>query len=56
MRYRIAITAAMLLTARPLPAQQTIMPGNVEAISLLGDSLRRPVLSAAAETSTRLAG
>jgi tetratricopeptide (TPR) repeat protein len=47
------ILAAMVLWAGVLPAQQTTLPGGVEAISLLGDSLYRPVLSPATEARLR---
>jgi tetratricopeptide (TPR) repeat protein len=44
--------AACLCTSL-LPAQQPLIPGDVEAISLLGDSLRRPALVPATEARLR---
>ncbi len=55
MGHRLAMGLAAVLVIGPAAAaQQTIMPGTVEAVSLLGDSLRRPTL--APETEARLRG
>ncbi|HSR15968.1 MAG TPA: hypothetical protein VLL51_09460 [Gemmatimonadales bacterium] len=54
MGYRLVLALAFPLAAAPaVVAQQTIMPGNVEAISLLGDSLRRPTLPPDTEARLR---
>ncbi|MBS1242205.1 MAG: Tetratricopeptide 2 repeat-containing protein [Gemmatimonadetes bacterium] len=53
MKHLVAVMVAVLATAGPLRAQQTVLPGGVEAISLLGDSLFRPVLPPATEARFR---
>jgi tetratricopeptide (TPR) repeat protein len=52
-KHIVALMVAVLATAGPLRAQQTVLPGGVEAISLLGDSLFRPVLPPATEARFR---